>query len=324
MRIIVFGVGAVGGAMAAGLALAGHDVVGIARGAQLDAIREKGLALRSHRGVEVVRFDCVASPDQIDWRPDDAVLLTMKGQDTEAALRQLQAAGVREQPIFCAQNGVANERAALRLFPNVHGITVMLPVDFLVPGEVVAWCGPKLGMFDIGRYPSGVDAADRALAEALTSEHFSGFVSETVMESKYGKLLMNLKNIVGASMGEGPVTSPVGKALRAEGESVLAAAGIPWVDVGAGDPRRKDLMRMMPLEGVERAGSSTAQSFMRNVGSVETDYLNGEIALLGRLYGVPVPANSWVCDLAQQMLREGLEPGSVDPVEALAALGIAG
>jgi 2-dehydropantoate 2-reductase len=47
MRVIVHGVGAVGGTMAAAIALLGQRVVGIARGAQLAAIQASGLVLRT-------------------------------------------------------------------------------------------------------------------------------------------------------------------------------------------------------------------------------------------------------------------------------------
>ena len=43
-----------------------------------------------------------------------------------------------------------------------------------------------------------------------------------------------------------------------------------------------------------RGGSSTWQSLTRGTGDIECDFLNGEIALLGRLFGVPTPANSFV------------------------------
>src|SRR5690606_7217747 len=125
MRFIVYGVGAIGGTIAAALALAGHEVVGIARGRMLDAIRANGLLFRTPEGEHRVSFPCHAAPDEITFRPDDVVLLTMKGQDTQEALLALRAAGADGQAIVCAQNGVANERAALRLFPNVYGMTVM-------------------------------------------------------------------------------------------------------------------------------------------------------------------------------------------------------
>ena len=100
-------------------------------------------------------FPCVGDPAGIDWRADDAILLTMKTQDTAPALERLRAAGVAGQPIFCVQNGVANERMALRRFPNVHGVTVMMPASFLTPGEVAVFSTPRHGIFDIGRVPRG-------------------------------------------------------------------------------------------------------------------------------------------------------------------------
>jgi 2-dehydropantoate 2-reductase len=86
----------------------------------------------------------------------------------------LRDGGVREQPIFCLQNGIANEPAALRLFPNVHGVTVMMPATYTVPGVVVCHGTPKLGLFDIGRFPSGSDAADAALAAAFDEAAWRG------------------------------------------------------------------------------------------------------------------------------------------------------
>ena len=68
MRIIVYGVGAIGGVVAAALALAGREVVGIARGGMLDAIRKDGLSLRSSRGAEQATFECVGSPSEIEFR----------------------------------------------------------------------------------------------------------------------------------------------------------------------------------------------------------------------------------------------------------------
>ena len=51
--------------------------------------------------------------------------------------------------------------------------------------------------------------------------------------------------------------------------------------------------------------------------TIEADYLNGEIVLLGRLHGVATPVNALLQGLAQRMARERLAPGSL-PVEDLA------
>ncbi|MBN9886164.1 ketopantoate reductase family protein [Salipiger abyssi] len=322
MRIIIHGVGAIGGVVGAALALSGQEVLGIARGRMLDAIRDKGIALISVNGRQETSFPCVAHPSEIDFRPDDIVLLCVKGQDSVAALEALRAAGLRDQALFCCQNGVVNERVALRYFPNVHGVTVMLPGTYIEPGEVITHGAPCYGMFETGRVPGGTDAADLALKEALERANIACFPSEAVMESKYGKLLLNLGNTVDALLPQGAEQAPFTKRLVAEAETVLRAAGIVWRDVGMGDPRRNEFMRVVPLEGAARAGSSTRQSLARGAGSVETDYLNGEIALLGRLHGVPAPLNARMAVLAAELVAEGKGAGGMSTKELEAALAV--
>lgn len=307
MRFIFYGVGAIGGGLAASLAMAGQDVIGIARGAQLDAIRRVGLRLRTPLGDDVVKFPCVGDPAEIDFRPDDVIFLTMKTQDTKSALEALERCCVREQAIVCAQNGIENERLALRLFANVYATVVMMPADFVRPGEVVVNGAPKLGVFAIGRYPHGVDRMAEDICKVLDGAGFAGFPEPDVMSGKYGKLLMNLSNVLDAAAGDGARGSRLAKMAGAEAEAVLDAAGIRY----SKDFRHDDLMRITPVSGVERTGSSSAQSLLRGVGSIETSYLNGEIVLLGRQHGVPVPVNAFLCDLGRQLVSEHAAPASM-------------
>jgi 2-dehydropantoate 2-reductase len=315
MRFIIHGVGAIGGTIAASLALAGQEVVGIARGGMLDAIRADGLLLRTPELERRVALPCFAAPAEITFRDDDVVILTMKSQDTRAALEALRAAGVREQPIVCAQNGIDNERMALRLFPNVYAMTVMLPADYTVPGEVNCYGSPKRGIFDLGRYPTGSDATVEALAHALEAAQFAVYTMDDVMRSKHGKLLENLGNVMEAALGPGTDRSRFYARARAEGEAVYRAGGIDWMNIDGNDPRRKGVMEMKPLAGISRAGGSSTQSLARGAGSIETDYLNGEIVLLGRLHGVATPVNLWFSRLAQRLVAEHLKPGSISPEE---------
>ena len=128
---------------------------------------------------------------------------------------------------------------ALRRFPNVHGVTVMMPAAYTVPGEVAAFGAPRHGIFDIGRYPAGSDAADAALAATLAPANIASLVTADVMAGKYGKLLVNLRNIVEAALGPEVDRRRFTTMLRAEAEAVLAAAGIVWREVGESDPRRE-------------------------------------------------------------------------------------
>jgi hypothetical protein len=85
--------------------------------------------------------------------------------------------------------------------------------------------------------------------------------------------------------------------------------------------RRESMSKPAAVEGVTRVGGSTWQSLARRTGSTESDYLNGEIMLLGRLHGVATPANTALQHLSASMAREGRLPASFQPadVEALIA-----
>ncbi len=323
MRFIIYGIGAIGGTFAAALARAGHDVLGIARGRMLEAIRSNGgLTFRTPSGSGLVSFPVAATPQDVAFRPDDIIFLTMKGQDTGAALEALREAGVTTQAIVCAQNGVNNERLALRLFPSVYAMTVMLPADYVTPGEVICYGRPKLGMVDIGRYPRGLDDTVASIATAMDSAGFAAFPLEQVMPSKYGKLRENLGNVIEAAVGHGARTAAMMRPVQTEADEVYAAAGIEPVAIGNADPRRKGLMEMGPVEGVARTGGSSVQSLKRGTGSIETDYLNGEIVLLGRLHGVPTPLNDALVAIGHELIRKGAGPGSMSEAELRTRLGV--
>ncbi len=311
MRFIIYGVGAIGGTLAVKLALAGEEVVGIARGAQLDAIRSNGLTLRTPDGDLVGRFPVVEKPGEIGFRSDDVIFLSMKTQHTGDALGDLRAAGVRRQTLVCAQNGVANEPMALRYFDNVLGAMVEMPVSFLTPGEVVAFLHPKPGLIEIGRYPKGGSDVASAVCAVLESAGFVARAHEDIMRRKYGKILVNLANGIDIALGAAARDGAYASRAREEARAVFAVAGIAHDDVTAPDPDRAAQMHPGKVEGAKSVGSSAMQSLVRGAGSIEVDYLNGEIARLGRHYGVPTPVNAFFTELAARILAENIRPGSM-------------
>jgi 2-dehydropantoate 2-reductase len=333
MRVIIFGAGGVGGTIGARLHLAGTEVVLIARGAHLEALAASGLTFAAPDGEHVLRIPAVGHPRDVDWREGDVVLLTVKSQHTVAALDDLAAAAGREVPVVCAQNGVANERMALRRFPRVYGMLINLPAIHLKPGEVVTHAAGTGGILDTGRFPEGVDALVEALMERLTRAGFSARPDPRVMRKKYAKLLMNLGNIVQAATvppeGEGAASPPqeeaeaakqVYRLLRAEALECFEAAGIDCASREEVRARHENTYRMVDVPGHARPGGSSWQSLSRGTGNVETDYLNGEISLLGSLHGVPTPANRVCQEVADRMVSEDLPVGSFRPSQLLAMM----
>ncbi len=306
-RFIVVGAGAIGGVVGGRLHQAGHDVVLVARGAHLQAIRADGLLLRSPAGDSRLKIQTAATVTEAVPEATDMVLLCVKGQDTVAVLDELAAVAPSTVPIACLQNGVANEPAALRRFADVYGVTVMQPATHLEPGVVLQWSSPIPGLLDVGRWPGGLDDTARELSSTFASAGFDSRAVEDVTRWKYAKLVMNLGNAADAAYGSGG--RQLADAARAEGRVVLAAAGIDVASPEEDAARRGRLMTIGDIPGATRGGSSTWQSLARGA-PLEIDLLNGEIIMLGRLHGVPTPVNEALQRTAREMAAGGEAPGS--------------
>lgn len=313
MRLVILGAGAIGGVVCGRLARAQRDVVLIARGAQLEAVREHGLRVESPDETFVVQP--TVTERFTDWRDDDVVLLAVKTQDAAAALSAL--AAPPEIPIACLTNGVEAERIALRHAREVYGACVMMPATYLQPGLVQAWASPVPGAIDIGRYPDTYGRlADELVGELLVA----GFASEArthIMRWKRGKLLSNLANGAEALCGPAARRSIIAERARAEARACFAAANLSTT-TEAEDASRRAGFESKPIGGAVRDGGSTWQSVARGASTLETDYLNGEIAMLGRLHGVATPVNELLQRLAAEAARAGAKPGSM-PLDALVA-----
>jgi 2-dehydropantoate 2-reductase len=380
MRYIIIGAGAVGGTIGGSLFQGGHDVVLVARGGHLEALRARGLRLATPFGTHQLDIPVVGGPAELRLRSDDVLILATKTQDAAALLAEWAwqpvpgapasadgasagasfdavaagavAAGVL--PVVCAQNGVASERFALRRFRHVYGMCVWLPATHLEPGTVQAQGAPLAGLLSIGRYPAGADSTIERIAGDLAKSRFLAPVSTNVMRWKYGKLLDNLGNAIEALCGRGaagfggarapgaptPGAQSTGaqstgapaasdgaelrRRTRAEGIAVLAAAGIAHADREEVAAARGDRVRIEAVNGAARPGGSSWQSLTRGTGTIEADFLNGEIALLGREHGVPAPVNETLQRLANQAARERRAPGFMTPAQVLAAAGVTG
>jgi 2-dehydropantoate 2-reductase len=318
MRWIVYGAGAVGGVLGGLLHEAGEDVVLVVRGDHLDAVRRDGLTLASPDGTRTIDVPAAADAREAAEGADGTtVLLAVKSHQTHAAIEDLTGVLPASTPVASVQNGVANEPALLRFFDDVQGVCVMMPTGHLEPGVVEQHCGPVPGILDVGRFPGGTDATSEAVAAAFRRAGFVSEPREDVMAWKHRKLMMNLGNAVQACCAPGPDADTLRERATAEGEAALAAAGIPVVPVAQDRERRGDILQVAPVAGRERSGGSSWQSLRRGTGTIETDYLNGEVVRLGRAHGVPTPVNAVLQRTARRMAADGSAPGTLDAATLL-------
>lgn len=104
MKVCIFGAGAVGGVFGALLTRAGADVTLVARGAHLEAMRTKGLTLKSPDDSFTVKPRCSDDPSGIG--PQDYVIVTLKAHSLAPALPGLLPLLGPDTAVVSAQNGV--------------------------------------------------------------------------------------------------------------------------------------------------------------------------------------------------------------------------
>ena len=329
-RYIILGAGAVGGALGGRLALAGREVVLVARGDHLAVLRERGLRLRTPDEDVTQPLQAVGSPEEIELDVEDILILATKTQQanevlvgwTDAPLHQNgRPAGTAGErlPIFIALNGVAGEGFAHRYFRRVYGVCVWMPVVHLIAGEVIIRSTPRSGMLHIGRVPNTTKDHDQVLEQVaadLVAANFDVPLPDDVMAWKYRKLISNIGNVFQALVARNGDWRPLVVDAEAEARRVLDAVGIRYTSDAEETAARAAGFTMKPVPGVAASlGGSTWQSLQRSTGNIETDYLNGEIVMIAHRAGLEAPINARLAILARWASATGAKPGEMSAQE---------
>ncbi|MFC1988539.1 ketopantoate reductase family protein [Chloroflexota bacterium] len=312
MRAIIYGAGAIGCVIGGHLVRTGHDVILIGRPGNINAINRAGLNLITPTGTHTLKIPAVTSPEQITFRPDDVIFLSVKGQDTEEALRALKAV-TEDVPVYCFQNGVRNEEIAVRYFRRIYGVMIRVGAVYIKDGEVTALRDPP-GWFIIGRYPQGTDELTETVAASLRTASFPVKTTEDVMPYKWGKLMTNLANVIDAiSSGRKSELNAITQATQRELADLLAQAKINWISQGAMSKGWLEINA--PLRGSfgGEAQNSTWQSLAREQGTVETEFLNGEVVRLAKNLGRQAPINEKLIKISLEMAAKHEPPGKYTP-----------
>ncbi|MBW2734967.1 MAG: ketopantoate reductase family protein [Deltaproteobacteria bacterium] len=301
-RLIMVGVGAVGGSLAAELALAGLDVIVVARGDHYQRIQERGLHYLTPHREQSVSLTSVENICDLTLTEDDAVVLATKIADVAQAAEEIAKLNAT-LPVLCLQNGVAGEHIAAQHLEQVYAGMVYISSTYLEAGRVENYSSNAPGALCIGPHKNGTKQGAEGLAETFARAGFNATACDDVMPWKYGKLLTNLTNALEACCSDIENTEDLNAAAIAEGETCYRAAGITYLT--ADELVEDAAIETGTIAGKHRPGGSMWQSVARGR-PPEVDYLNGEIARLGRAHGVPTPINSMLVAVMHQSVRDGI------------------
>lgn len=329
-RYIIIGAGAVGVTFAAELQRAGKDVLLIARGAQLEALRFGTLRYARPNGTRSLRLPVAAGPDDVALLAGDVLVLTTKTQDAGQVLadwawRPVQAVGETTRPaadvlpVVTVQNGLEAERIALRRFATVFGSVLWVAASYTAAGEVAVAGSPDVAIAWLGAFPRGTHPR---LAEIAADWREAGILTHVVPEiqhAKAAKLISSVTFALSALYQPGELRDRATQLVQDEAREILSASRQRIADLAADTRDERHRIAFGPTEGPQYAGNSTSQSLTRSTG-VETDFLNGEIVLAARLLGRDAPANRALADRVQRALRDGTQVGGLGDEDLLVTL----
>lgn len=330
MRFAIVGAGATGGFLGAHLARAGAEVVLVARGANLAAMRDNGVTVQSPGGdftTPVEATDDVARA----VAGADCTFITLKAHQIGAVAEAIGANLRPEACVVSAQNGIpwwyfpdrslesvdpGGRIAAAIPYERVVGCVVYPATALLEPGVVKHVEGTR---FSLGE-PSGAAASDRceAIAAALKSAGLKAPINPRIRNEIWLKLLGNATlNPVAAltratlvRMVESEATSALMRTLMEEVDAVARASG---AEVEVSVDRR--------LAGAARVGEhkpSTLQDLEAGK-RLELDALTGAVVELADLFAVPVPHLHTVYALARLLDETNRDEGSRPKAQTMAA-----
>lgn len=330
MRVLVFGCGAVGSLLGAGLVDAGADVALLDRGEQFSALSTQGLRLISPAGDmrHVTQFKAVTDPREFGRA--DLVVLAVKAHQIRPSLDLLEHALGQETALLTVQNGIP--WWYFQRHPGGHADRVLRSVDGdgqlagrIDPARVIACVAyPAAEVTEPGvvrhveghRFPIGeLDGERSARCQAIAALlERGGFKVPVISDMRneiwlkaWGNLAFNpVSALTGMTMSEicrQPATRALVVRMMTEAAEIASRLGVP--------------MRI-PLEkrlsGAERVGHHKT-SMLQDLHAgrpLEIDAILGVILELGGIVDAPVETLRTVHELAMAIDPGRRSLGSVD------------
>jgi 2-dehydropantoate 2-reductase len=290
MKILVMGAGGVGGYFGARLQQAGNDVVFVARGRHLEAIRSSGLKVKSALGEAHLKANALEDPRAAGVV--DVVLFCVKLWDTEGAAEQLRPVIGPQTVVIPFQNGVESIDRLKKVLPegSIMGGSAYIATRIGAPG-VIEHTGTMARIRFGVLAPAQRPAAERFL-EACRKAGINAELTEDIVSVNWEKFVF----LVAMSSATAVARAPIG--------TVRADPDLRWLFEQA----MRETWRLarargakLPEDFVDKqlAFADTLPAEMRASllhdleagGKLEAPWLCGAVARMSREAGLDAPVN---------------------------------
>lgn len=296
MRIAVMGAGGMGGWLGAKLASSGNEVVFIARGAHLEAIRANGLKVSGGDPLHLTEIVATDRPDEVD--PVDAVLFCVKLYDTESAANALAPLLGPETFVVTVQNGVESAERIARIVGDGRTLAgaAYFPANIAAPGEI-AYVGRIEGKPHIAFGEPGAGPSKRAHAFAGVCR--AAGIDAEVFDDSESMIWEKFCLVSGTSAATALTRQTVG-AVRSDpdmrwmlAEAIGEAARIGR-KLGVALPDDMEARTLAFIDNNPPHGKSSQLVDLERGRRLELEGLSGAVIRLGKKTSVPTPVHATV------------------------------
>jgi 2-dehydropantoate 2-reductase len=307
MKVAIIGAGAIGGYVGVKLALAGEDVTFIVRGANLAAIKNKGMKLIMADGSEHIAKNVRATNDYAEAGPQDLVILAMKAHQVEAVARDVPQLFGPDTAVVTMQNGIPywyfSQHGGALEGTRVHSVDPTGIVGECIPAERVIGCvvypaseliAPGLvkhiegDRFPVGELDGSSSERVNRISACFANAGFKAPVLDNIRAEIWLKLWGNLtfnpiSGLAHATLVDicqYPLTRELAASMMREAQAVAHKLGIEF---------RVSLEKR--IAGAEKVGKHKT-SMLQDIEAgraPEIDALVGTVVELGRLTDTPTP-----------------------------------
>jgi 2-dehydropantoate 2-reductase len=289
MNVVVLGAGAVGAYYGGVLSRAGHEVTCLARGANLTALRERGLEVRTPEGTHFAKLNATDVVDKLP--PADFAILAVKSYSLDAiapAVRHSARAGAVIVPLL---NGVETAERLVELgvpAGQVIGGLTRISVVRVAPGVVERHSAFQT--VTIGEFDGAVSPRVNAIAAAFREAGVDARVSEQIRLELWRKFVFITALAAGCGLARAPVgqllAQPLGRRLleRAIREVVAVgrAKGIPF-------PDDEESRHIGLIDGLPPGIKPSFLVDLESGGPTELEVLSGAVSRFAPELGIDTP-----------------------------------
>ena len=308
MNIVIYGTGGVGGYFGARLEQAGNNVTFIARGKHLEAIKQKGLQLKSYKGNYLV-YPASATSNISEIKNIDLILICVKTWQLADVAKKIKPILNEKTMVISLLNGIENDMILCDILPNKNVLGGLCKVvskveDYGIINHISYEPTIVFGELNNEKTARALLVEDTFLKATINTKLTNDIQQEIWTKFLFITTISGIGALIRASIGEMISSSEIKEIMLKTAEEILVISKAKGINLSENSIKKQfKIIETQPYDTT----SSLQRDFMEGKPS-ELESQNGTIVRMGKKLGIPTPVNSFIyhCLLPQEKKARGL------------------